>query len=123
MAGPKSGGRSSSVRFIVSSPGNNPSSSRAPVRKDVVLRVQPSGRLGQSVSYTVSEETPDDGDVIPLLLDGPDDKDDDKMNNLVDAMEKEFFGQPAQAEPAEEKQRPVCIHACIFSSSNVNTMC
>src|SRR6266481_452305 len=108
MAGPKSGGRTSSVRLVVSSPGNIPSSS-APVRTwtDVILRQQPSGRLGQSVSYTVSKETPDD--------------DDDEMNNLADAMEEEFFGQTAQDEPAaEEKQRPVriCMHFYLIKCSH-----
>ncbi len=122
MAGPKSGGRTSSVRLVVSSPGNIPSSS-APVRTrtDVILRQQPSGRLGQSVSYTVSKETPDDDDVIPLLLDVPDDEDDDEMNNLADAMEEEFFGQTAQDEPAaEEKQRPVriCMHFYLIKCSH-----
>ena len=108
MAGPKSGRRSSSVRLVVSSPDDIPSSS-AHVQKDVILRQQPKGRLGQSVSYKISEETPDDD--IPLLLDVPDDEDDDEMNNLADAMEEEFFGKTARDPAVEEKQRPVCMHA------------
>ena len=98
--------------MVFSSPSNIPSSS-VPVQKDVILRPQPSGsgRLSHSVSYTVSEETPDD--IIPLLLDVPDDEDDDETNKLTDTMEEEFFGQTVQDEPAvEEKQCPVsiCIH-------------
>ena len=106
--GPKSGGRSSSVRVVVSSPDNIPSSS-AHVQKDVILRLHPNGRLGQSVSYAIPKETPNDD--IPLLLDVPDDEDNDEMYNLADTMEEEFFGKTPQDPAVEEKQRPVCMHA------------
>jgi hypothetical protein len=106
--GPRSGGRSSSVCVVVSSP-DNILSSLAHVQKDVILRLHPNGRLGQSVSYTIPEETPNDD--IPLLLDMLNDEDNDQMCNLAEVMEEEFFGKTPQDPAVEEKQRPVCMLA------------
>ena len=104
---PRSGGRSS-VRMVVSDPDTATKSSSASIRKDVTLRARHDGRLGQSVSHTGSEEASNDTSGLPLLLDLPDDEDEDNDERLANAMEEEFFGPSHHEIPAEKvKNEPV----------------
>lgn len=109
----RSGGKHS-VRIVASIPDSDttPTSSSAPIRKHVTLQPQAGGRLGQSISHTSSDEIFDEHSDIPMLLDVPDDTDDEAMENLANTMEEEFFGPNEQVAPDEKviTTPPVRVH-------------
>jgi hypothetical protein len=78
---------------------------------------QQGARLGQSVSHTIADDAPHDDPEIPLLLEVPDDDNDDNDNELSKAMEEEFFGAPQSDDTIEkEKQQSVCVYiSCLIS--------
>jgi hypothetical protein len=93
-------------------------------QKDVTLRPHPNGRIHQRVSHTASEEPAStDLDDLPLLLEVPDDDDDDQ--GLAEAMEREFFGPPNDHVIPDEKRDPVCrdltLHMFTCCASNICT--
>ena len=118
------GAKPGSVRMVVSArPGT--ASTKQFTRKNVILRPQGGGRMGQSISHSCSDFV-DDNPEIPDLILVPDDDDDDDvhdddhefMEDRAAAMENEFFGRPdGNAEVGETvKKAPVHISVQLMAT-------
>ena len=90
-------------------------------RKNVILRPQGSGRLGQSISHSCSDNFIDDNLEIPDLILVPDNNnnnDHEFMEDRAAAMENEFFSCPdGNAEVGEMvKKAPVHISVQLMAT-------
>jgi hypothetical protein len=102
----RSGGKPS-VRILDSDlETTQPSTARAGA--DVTLRQRPSGRLGQSVFVTPTEDpASDEYPDLPSLFELSDNEDDEElMDNFANALEEEFFPAAHQV-PEKQQKRPV----------------
>ena len=110
------GAKPGSVRMVVSArPGT--ASTKQFTRKNVILRPQGGGRLGQSISHSCSDFV-DNNPEIPDLILVPDDDDHEFMEDRAAAMENEFFGRPdGNAEVGETvKKAPVHISVQLMAT-------
>ena len=88
------GAKPGSVRMVVSArPGT--ASTKQFMRKNVILRPQGGGRMGQSISHSCSDFVDDNPEIPDLILVPDDDHDNNKfMEDCAAAMENEFFSRP-----------------------------